>query len=159
MFNGGRVQAKFWVKCSNSVFVSKCHVGSQLKKSLVKCSQSKGKGRCLQLNICTLPSCTWNVLLWALHAGEGIQKKIDNIFFLRCLILKTLHFLSLPICQSPEKRWIHSSKFWKSHWLLRIMNKNRKQKKSWEQGGKWVEHLHLQYKNLQNVFGLTILFT
>ena len=67
---------------------------------------------------------------WRRHSEGNLQ-----YFFLRCLIVKTSHFLSLPICQSPIKRWIHSSTFWKSYWLLRIMNEKRKQKESWELGG------------------------
>lgn len=43
---------------------------------------------------------------WRRHSEGNLQ-----YIFLRCLIVKTLHFLSLPICQSPVKRWIHSSKF------------------------------------------------
>lgn len=51
----------------------------------------------------TLDSSCWR------RRSEGNLQYI----FLRCLRVKTLHFLSLPICQIPVERWIHSSKFWK----------------------------------------------
>lgn len=72
---------------------------------------------------------TLDSLGWRRHLEGNLQ-----YIFLRCLRVK---ILSLPICQSPVKRWIHSSKFWKSYWLLRITNKSgkeSKQKESKEQG-------------------------
>lgn len=87
----------------------------------------------LSLNVHTASECMKCSILstscWRRHSKTNPQ----YIFF-RCLILKTLHFVKLPICQSPVKRWIHFSKFWKSHRLLGIMNRKGKWKENWGPG-------------------------
>lgn len=108
-------------------------LASNLRSPSAKCPQSKGEGSCLQWDICMLPRCTWKCFTlgsscWRRHSVGNLQ-----YIFLRCLIVKTLHFLNLPICQSLVKRWIHSSKFWKNYWPFRIMNKKGNRKGGWEQ--------------------------
>lgn len=77
---------------------------SSFKKPSVKCSQSKGR----ELSSSWIYTCSQAVLemfySWALHAEEGIQRKSPQYFSSRCLIMKTSHFLNLPICKSPIKK-------------------------------------------------------
>lgn len=124
--------------------MSECHTGIQLKKTSVKCSEQRGgklsSADCIYAPNAYLKCFTWDSSYWRRHSEGNLQ-----YILLRCPIMRTLHFLSLSICQSPVKRRIHFSKFWKSDWLLRIMNKKRKWKANWEQG----RELNIYIRNIK----------
>lgn len=109
---------------SNAKTVYLCQnviLASNLRSLQQNARWAKGRGAVFSwIYVCS------QAVLEMLYSGlfmleEHSEGNLQYIFF-RCLIVKTLHFLSLPICQSPVKRWLHSSKFWKNYWPLRIMH-------------------------------------